>query len=192
MTGRDPTLNGAIEQARKIDILGLAEQLGAKLKKIASNEWAGPCQRAGGRDGFSVNARKKIFNCRRCAVGGDAIGMVEHITGSSFVEAVKFITGETTPNTARTLRSIVTIGRAKPKLRPTPSSPHGLRPSSANLFPSAALLASFISEKPAQSILIRSPTSSSESTRSAGIRLSYSARRRIPSTAKGSAASSPS
>jgi Toprim domain/CHC2 zinc finger len=100
MTRRDPTLNGAIEQARKIDILGLAEQLGAKLKKIASNEWAGPCQRAGGRDGFSVNARKKIFNCRRCAVGGDAIGMVEHITGSSFVEAVKFITGETTPNTA--------------------------------------------------------------------------------------------
>ena len=71
----------------------------AKLRKIASNEWAGPCQRAGGRDGFSINARKKIFNCRRCAVGGDAIGMVEHITGSSFVEAVKFITGETAANT---------------------------------------------------------------------------------------------
>jgi DNA primase len=99
MTRRDLTLNGAIEQAREIDILGLAERLGAKLKRIASNEWAGPCQRAGGRDGFSINARKKIFNCRRCAVGGDAIGMVEHITGSSFVEAVKFITGEVAANT---------------------------------------------------------------------------------------------
>jgi hypothetical protein len=99
MTRRDPTLNGAIEQAREIDILGLAERLGAELKRIASNEWAGPCQRAGGRDGFSINARKKIFNCRRCAIGGDAIGMVEHITGSSFVEAVKFITGETAANT---------------------------------------------------------------------------------------------
>jgi hypothetical protein len=99
MTRRDPTLNCAIEQAREIDILGLAERLGAKLKRIASNEWAGPCQRAGGRDGFSINARKKIFNCRRCAIGGDAIGMVEHLTGSSFVEAVKFITGETAANT---------------------------------------------------------------------------------------------
>jgi Toprim domain/CHC2 zinc finger len=99
MTRRDPTLNGAIEQAREIDILGLAERLGAKLKRIASNEWAGPCQRAGGRDSFSINARKKIFNCRRCAIGGDAIGMVEHIAGSSFVEAVKFITGEAAANT---------------------------------------------------------------------------------------------
>jgi Toprim domain/CHC2 zinc finger len=98
MIRRDPTINGAIEQAREVDILGLAERLGAKLKKIASNEWAGPCQRAGGRDGFSVNARKKIFNCRRCAIGGDAIGMVEHLTGSSFGEAVEFITCATTAN----------------------------------------------------------------------------------------------
>ena len=99
MTWRGIGLDNGVERARAADILALAERLGAKLKKIASNEWAGPCQRTGGRDGFSVNARKKIFNCRRCGIGGDAIAMVAHITGSSFVEAVKFITGETAANT---------------------------------------------------------------------------------------------
>jgi hypothetical protein len=99
MTWRGIGFDNGVERARAADILALAERLGTKLKKIASNEWAGPCQRAGGRDGFSVNARKKIFNCRRCAVGGDAIAMVAHITGSSFVEAVKFITGEVAANT---------------------------------------------------------------------------------------------
>jgi putative DNA primase/helicase len=98
MTRRYLTLNEAIVQAHEADILGVAERLGAKLKKIARSEWAGPCERAGGRDGFSVNARKKIFNCRRCGLGGDAIGMVEHITGCSFGEAVKFITGEAAAN----------------------------------------------------------------------------------------------
>ena len=58
--------------------------------------WALPA--CGGRDRFAINARKKIFNCRRCAVGGDTIAMVEHVTGSSFVEAVKFITGEAAAN----------------------------------------------------------------------------------------------
>ena len=101
MTWRGIGLDNGVERARAADILALAERLGTKLKKIASNEWAGPCQRAGGRDGFSVNARKKIFNCRRCGIGGDAIAMVAHITGSSFVEAVKFITGETAANTSK-------------------------------------------------------------------------------------------
>ena len=101
MTWRGIGLDNGVERARAADILALAERLGTKLKKIASNEWAGPCQRTGGRDGFSVNARKKIFNCRRCGIGGDAIAMVAHITGSSFVEAVKFITGETAANTSK-------------------------------------------------------------------------------------------
>jgi CHC2-type zinc finger protein len=90
--------SSTIERAREADILSVAERLGTKLKKIALSEWAGPCLRAGARDGFSANARKKVFNCRRCAIGGDAIAMVEHITGPSFVEAVKFIIGKTAAN----------------------------------------------------------------------------------------------
>ena len=89
------TLN---QRAREADILSVAERLGARLKK-ASGEWVGPCPRCGGRDRFAINVRKRIFNCRRCAIGRDTIGMVEHVTGSSFVEAVKFITGESAANT---------------------------------------------------------------------------------------------
>jgi CHC2 zinc finger/Toprim domain len=98
VTPRSLRLDTAIVQARKADILGVAERLGARLKK-AGGEWVGPCPRCGGRDRFAINARKQIFNCRRCDTGGDTIGMVEHVTGSSFVEAVEFITGETAANT---------------------------------------------------------------------------------------------
>jgi DNA primase len=90
MTQRYIRLDAAIARARETDVLGVAERLGARLKK-AGGEWVGPCPRCGGLDRFAINARKRIFNCRRCGIGGDAIGMVEHFTGSSFVEAVQFI-----------------------------------------------------------------------------------------------------
>jgi DNA primase len=95
MTQRYIRLDAAIARARETDVLGVAERLGARLKK-AGGEWVGPCPRCGGLDRFAINARKRIFNCRRCGIGGDAIGMVEHFTGFSFVEAVQFITCEPT------------------------------------------------------------------------------------------------
>jgi CHC2 zinc finger len=94
VTPRSFRLDAAIARAREADVLGVAERLAAKLTKIAHGEWVGPCLRCSGRDRFAINAPKQIFNCRRCGIGGDAIGMVEHVTGSSFVEAVKFIIGE--------------------------------------------------------------------------------------------------
>jgi hypothetical protein len=98
VTPRSFRLDAAITRAREAEVLGVAERLGARLKK-ASSEWVGPCPRCGGNDRFAINARKRIFNCRRCGVGGDTIGMVEHVTGSSFVEAVRFITGEAAAST---------------------------------------------------------------------------------------------
>ena len=91
MTPGGIRLDVAITRAREVDTLMVAERLGAKLKKIGRSEWVGPCPRCGGRDRFGINLRKRIFNCRHCGIGGDAIGMVEHITGSSFIEAVALI-----------------------------------------------------------------------------------------------------
>jgi hypothetical protein len=96
MTPRGLTLDAAIARAREANILSVAERLGAKLKKIAHSEWVGRCLRCGSRDRFAINAPKQIFNCRGCGIGGDGIGMVEHVTGSSFVEVVEFITCEPT------------------------------------------------------------------------------------------------
>src|SRR5277367_4083808 len=79
-----------IERARKTDIRAVAERVGAKLKRISSTEWAGPCPACGGVDRFSVNIKKGIFNCRG-ANGGDTIAMAQHALGLDFVEAVAFL-----------------------------------------------------------------------------------------------------
>jgi phage/plasmid primase-like uncharacterized protein len=53
----------------------------------------GPCQVCGGRDRFSINTRKQVFNCRGCSVGGDVIDLVRHLDGVDFKTAIQTITG---------------------------------------------------------------------------------------------------
>ena len=74
------------------DILGVALRLGAKLRPF-SGEYVGPCLRCGGRDRFSINVRKQLFNCRGCQVGGDVVDLLRHVRGASFVEAVEQLNG---------------------------------------------------------------------------------------------------
>jgi putative DNA primase/helicase len=95
-------LNALIERARRTDILDLAtRRLGAKLTKIAPNEWAGPCLHCGGRDRFAVNTVKQLFNCRGCATGGDAIALVGLGLDLDFLGAVGFIAGESSTSTRK-------------------------------------------------------------------------------------------
>lgn len=84
-----------VEKARQVDILVTARNLGARLKPIGGGEYAGPCLACGaGVDRFSVSARKQVWHCRYCGVGGGAVDLVMHVTGRSFVAAVAFLTGE--------------------------------------------------------------------------------------------------
>lgn len=76
------------------DILSVAERLGARLKRVGPNEYAGPCPKCGGRDRFSVNTSKDVWNCRGCGIGGDAIEPARHCLDLSFGEARAFVTGE--------------------------------------------------------------------------------------------------
>lgn len=85
--------DGRLAQARAADIADVAGRIGARLKRVTSTEWAGPCPACGGDDRFSINIRQQVFNCRGFR-GGDVITMVEHAVGLNFVEAVEFITGE--------------------------------------------------------------------------------------------------
>jgi hypothetical protein len=87
--------------ARAADILAVAQRLGARLKNIAANEWAGPCPLCGGGDRFSVNQRKNVFNCRGCEGRGSVIDMVMLVTGCSVIEASELITGEPRPDHSR-------------------------------------------------------------------------------------------
>jgi hypothetical protein len=82
-----------LHQARSVSVLKIAEDHGAKLKP-AGRERVGPCQICGGVDRFAVWPTKNIWNCRGCGTGGDAIALEMHLSGSSFVDAMKALIGE--------------------------------------------------------------------------------------------------
>lgn len=83
-------------RAQEADILEEAVARGAALKRTG-REHVGPCPACGGKDRFSINPAKAIFNCRG-AVGGDVIAMVMHLDGVSFTEACEALTSEPPPN----------------------------------------------------------------------------------------------
>jgi hypothetical protein len=49
----------------------------------------GPCPVCSGRDRFSINTKKNVWNCRGCARGGDVIALVQHIDGVDFRTALE-------------------------------------------------------------------------------------------------------
>jgi CHC2 zinc finger len=85
------------------DILSIAARLGAKLTR-SGNEFAGPCPVCGGRDRFSINVKKQLWNCRACGVGGDDIALVRHVTECDFVVAA-YLVGSTDSGTSYALES---------------------------------------------------------------------------------------
>jgi putative DNA primase/helicase len=53
----------------------------------------GACLRCGGRDRFSVNTKKQVWNCRGCEKGGDVIDLAMHLDGCDFATAVHTLAG---------------------------------------------------------------------------------------------------
>ncbi|MGO9428338.1 toprim domain-containing protein [Rhodoblastus sp.] len=81
-----------VQRARESDILAIAREW-TTLKRVSSTEFAGPCPRCGGRDRFSINTRKQLFNCRGCGAKGDVIALLMHVGDCDFPEAVERLTG---------------------------------------------------------------------------------------------------
>lgn len=95
---RTPEFDAWIQRAREADILEEAMARGAVLKRFG-HEWTGPCPVCGGKDRFSINPAKRIFNCRG-ATGGDVIRLVEHVEAIPFIQACEAINGEPPPGRA--------------------------------------------------------------------------------------------
>ena len=76
-----------VEAARAVDILETAQRF-IRLKRIAANEWAGPCPGCGGDDRFRLNPRKAVFHCRGSGAKGDTIALVRLARGVGFAEGV--------------------------------------------------------------------------------------------------------
>jgi Toprim domain/CHC2 zinc finger len=64
------------------------------IKLIGRGERVGPCPVCGGRDRFSINVKKQIWNCRGCAKGGDVVDLVQHLDGVDFKIAVATLAGD--------------------------------------------------------------------------------------------------
>ncbi|MGO4171580.1 DUF7146 domain-containing protein [Bosea sp. TAF32] len=92
---QDPDIEAWIDEARSADILEIATQLGAVLKRTAG-EYVGPCPLCNGTDRFAVKPSEQVFNCRG-ARGGDVIAMVEHVREVDFMAACEIIVGRPAP-----------------------------------------------------------------------------------------------
>jgi hypothetical protein len=64
------------------------------IKLVGRGERVGPCPVCGGRDRFSINIKKQIWNCRGCAKGGDVVDLVQHLDGVDFKSAVATLGGD--------------------------------------------------------------------------------------------------
>jgi hypothetical protein len=84
-----------IERASAVRIEDETERRGIKL--IGQIDRCGPCPLCGGRDRFSINIRKQVFNCRGCGARGTVIALVQALDGCAFREAVECLTGEHEP-----------------------------------------------------------------------------------------------
>jgi hypothetical protein len=61
--------------------------------KARHNNLGAPCPMCGGRDRFSVSAKKQIWNCRGCGEAGDVIALVRHLDRVDFPKAVETLAG---------------------------------------------------------------------------------------------------
>jgi len=96
LQARDATMMQLKSLARAVRIEGEFARRGIKLR--GSVDRCGPCPRCGGKDRFSVNLKKQVFNCRGCgANGGGAVDLVMFLDGCDFNGAVGSLVGPETP-----------------------------------------------------------------------------------------------
>lgn len=92
----DPAVEEWIDRARSVDVMEVATQMGARLKRSGS-EWVGPCPRCNGVDRFAVKPSEQVFNCRGSDAGGDGIALVMHVQDVPFMAACEIINDEPPP-----------------------------------------------------------------------------------------------
>lgn len=85
--------DGRLALAKGMPIDEIADRLGIAGLKRAGREMTGPCPVCGGRDRFSINLDRQVFNCRHCG-GGDGIKMAELVLSVDFKDALSWLVGD--------------------------------------------------------------------------------------------------
>lgn len=92
----NPAFDAWVDEARAVAVADAIQRFPHGLKRVGA-ELVGPCPACGGRDRFSVNPRKNVWHCRSSAKGGDAIALVEYLSGCDFLGACEQLTGRAPP-----------------------------------------------------------------------------------------------
>jgi hypothetical protein len=92
---RDAKFDAWVQCARAVPIEREIDRRRIKLR--GEIERVGPCPRCGGDDRFSINTKKRVWNCRVCGIGGDVIKLVEHLDGCDFKTACTTLVGDPPP-----------------------------------------------------------------------------------------------
>jgi Toprim domain len=79
------------EQARAVRIEDEIARRGIRLR--GGIDRCGPCPVCGGTDGFSINLKKQVFNCRRGLTGGDVIALVQHLDSVGYLDVIAHLAG---------------------------------------------------------------------------------------------------
>jgi hypothetical protein len=91
-----------IERARAADIWSVLNRIAPSHGvRRRGNRGSGPCPACGGSKTstrFSIDCQKGVWHCFVSGEGGDAIALVEYVTGANFLGAVEIITGENAPS----------------------------------------------------------------------------------------------
>jgi hypothetical protein len=111
-TRREQLPETVIDRARAVPIESEVEARGIRLQGRGP-ERTGPCPKCGGKDRFSINVQKQVWNCRHCGGGGDIIALVRHLDGLDFRGAVELLAGITPSE-----RRLQTVDAPPPKRDP--------------------------------------------------------------------------
>ncbi|MFQ6550487.1 hypothetical protein AADZ90_021295 [Aestuariibius sp. 2305UL40-4] len=83
-----------LDEARAIPIKEIADRLKIERLTPRGDELVAPCPVCGGKeDKLQINTLNNVFLCRAFG-GGDGIGLVEHVLGCDFKEALTWLVGE--------------------------------------------------------------------------------------------------
>lgn len=83
-----------VPEARAIPLAEVVARLDVPGLHRTGHELVGPCPVCGGSDRFGVNARKGVWQCRRCGGKGDGIALVRFVLGCDFVAALDWLVGQ--------------------------------------------------------------------------------------------------
>lgn len=102
-------LDDFVAAAKAVTIGECLSLLHLPAPKGGRGEYMGPCPQCGGRDRFSFNTIKNVWNCRGCAVGGhSALGLAGHVLGlnlssqEGYLEACSAVLGRPIPGQTET------------------------------------------------------------------------------------------